>query len=142
MTFIISYNVLLHFFARAGTIDFIMLAIKLLILFGSQASGATHARSDVDVAVLGDRPLTEDEKESVRERAAKQFHVSEEAVDAVDLWSASPLLAQEIAARGKLLHGTQADFLRFRVLAWKRYQDTAKFRRAREEALKHSLHVS
>ena len=117
-----------------------MVHIKLLILFGSQASGKTHLRSDVDVAALGDRPLTGDEKEAVRERMARQFKASEDAVDVVDLWNAPPLLAQEIAARGKLLEGTPADFLRFRVLAWKRYQDTAKFRRARERALERSLH--
>ena len=63
------------------------------------------------------------------------FGVSEDAVDVVDIWHAPPLLQQEIARHGKLIYGDAFDFIRFRVLAWKRYLDTAKFRRARERAL-------
>ena len=108
---------------------------KLVILFGSQAKGKTGRMSDFDVAVLADRPLGLEEKGKMAEKFALKFDAAEDKVDVVDLWNASPLLQHEVATHGKLLEGNEYDFLRFRVLAWKRYLDTAKFRRAREKLL-------
>ena len=110
-------------------------SIKLVILFGSQARGTAGDQSDADVAILADRPLEMEEKAGVAERFAKHLNVSEDKIDVVDLWMASPLLQHQIACTGKLLEGGEFDFVRFKVLAWKRYQDTAKFRRIREEVL-------
>ena len=109
----------------------------LLILFGSRARETAGRQSDVDVAVLTDHPLSLEEKSDLVLMAAKQLRVSEEHIDLVDLWNAPPLLQRRVADEGKLLRGDAFAFLRFRVLAWKRYQDTAKFRRARERALAH-----
>lgn len=109
--------------------------IKLIILFGSQARKSAGAISDTDVAVLADHPLTLEEKSDLSEKLAKKLKVPEDKVDLIDLWSAPPLLEHQIAQHGKLLEGKEFDFVRFKVLAWKRYQDTAKFRRARERAL-------
>lgn len=39
-----------------------MNSLKLIILFGSQVTGAAGKTSDTDIAVLGDRPLTFDER--------------------------------------------------------------------------------
>ena len=110
--------------------------IKLLILFGSRARGTQGRMSDTDVAVLADRPLTMKDKGMVAEQIAPALHVSEDAIDIVDLQNASPLLQYHVAEEGKLLRGTVFDFTRFKVLAWKRYLDTARFRKARHESLK------
>ncbi len=109
--------------------------IKLIILFGSRATEKAGMRSDTDIAALADHPLTIEEKGQIAEEAGRILGVSEDAIDIADIWRAPPLLQQEIAQNGKLLHGDAFDFIRFRVLAWKRYLDTAKFRRARERAL-------
>ncbi|MFY9463413.1 MAG: nucleotidyltransferase domain-containing protein [Candidatus Sungiibacteriota bacterium] len=109
--------------------------IKLIILFGSRAAGKTGAQSDTDIAALADHPLTIEEKGRIAEEAGRLLGISEDTIDTIDIWHAPPLLQQEIAQNGKLLHGDAFDFIRFRVLAWKRYLDTAKFRRARERAL-------
>jgi len=111
------------------------MTIKLVILFGSHAAGEAGKRSDTDIAVLADHPLDLDDRGGIAEKMAKRLSVTEDDIDIVDLWSASPLLQHEVAEKGKLLEGDDYDFLRFRVLAWKRYQDTAKFRRVRERAL-------
>ena len=108
--------------------------IKLVILFGSRVDGKAGAQSDTDIAVLSDHPLSLQEKSEIGDEVAQRFGVSEDTVDVVDIWRAPPLLQQEIARKGKLIHGDSFDFIRFRVLAWKRYLDTAKFRRARERA--------
>ena len=111
--------------------------LQLIILFGSHAKKTAGMFSDFDVAVLADHPFTLQEKIQVGELLAEKLNVSEESIDVVDLWDAPPLLQYQIAQYGKLLQGNEVDFIRFKVLAWKRYQDTAKFRRIREKVLTH-----
>jgi predicted nucleotidyltransferase len=115
--------------------DVFMEGMRLIIAFGSRARGSAGRSSDWDVAVLEDHELGIEEKISIASAIAKKFDFPEDSLDVVDLWSAPPLLQYRVAQEGKLLHGSKVDFLRFRVLAWKRYHDTAKFRRARERAL-------
>lgn len=112
---------------------------KLVILFGSRAKGHAGKMSDTDIAVLADHELSLREKIAAAEKFGKRLKVSEDEVDIVDLRVASPLLQHEVAISGKLLEGDPEDFFQFRVLAWKRYQDTAKFRRIRTEHL-HKLY--
>ncbi len=108
---------------------------RLIILFGSQVSGHAGPRSDFDVAVLADQPLTVKDKADISEQTAKQMHISSDLIDIVDLNTASPLLQYSIAQTGRLFSGDKDKFLRFKVLAWKRYMDTAKFRLRREKSL-------
>lgn len=108
----------------------------LLILFGSRATGHARADSDWDVAVVADHHLSWEEWSAALEQAARLLSVSEDKIDLVDLWSASPLLQQFVAKEGKLLQGDPFSFIRFKVLAWKRYLDTARFRRLRGKTLK------
>lgn len=110
-------------------------SVQLVILFGSQVKGYANKNSDTDIAILADHPLTMEDHVAIAPEIAQLLKVNEDNLDIVDLWEASPLLQQEIATTGKLLYGDPFAFLRFRVLAWKRYQDTAKFRRARITAL-------
>ncbi|MBI2096495.1 MAG: nucleotidyltransferase domain-containing protein [Candidatus Taylorbacteria bacterium] len=110
--------------------------LKLIILFGSKARGTAGKQSDTDVAVLAGRPLTLEEKNALLEKVAERLAVSGERIDLIDLYDAPPLLAHQIGETGTLIEGTRFDFNRFRIRAWKHYLDTAKFRRAREQALK------
>ncbi|MBI3589389.1 MAG: nucleotidyltransferase domain-containing protein [Candidatus Liptonbacteria bacterium] len=107
----------------------------LIIAFGSQTQGTSSSASDFDLAVLSHHPLTLDDKYSLTNELALKLKVSEDKIDLIDLWDAPPLLQYQIATKGQLIEGSDFDFLRFKVLAWKRYQDTAKFRRAREKSL-------
>lgn len=113
--------------------------IKLIILFGSRAKGQVGKMSDVDIAVLGDSPLNLSENVELSQRIAKKLKVSEDLIDVVDLSTASPLLQFEVTKYGKLIEGSESDFVRFKILAWKRYQDTSKFRRMRENYLTQSV---
>lgn len=109
--------------------------VLLVILFGSHAKGSARNNSDIDIAILAKQPLTLSWRSNITERLAKELEVSEDRIDLVDVHNASPLLQYQIAKTGKLLAGTSSDFVRFRVLAWKRYVDTARFRRLRRAAL-------
>lgn len=113
----------------------------LVILFGSRAKGHAGKMSDTDIAVLADHELDLREKVALAEKFGNQLGVSEDEVDVVDLRAASPLLQHEVASSGKLLEGDPEDFFQFKILAWKRYQDTAKFRKMREQHLTKLLHV-
>lgn len=112
----------------------------LIILFGSTATGKAGRLSDVDIAISMNRPLTLKEKNEIAEAVSNKLNVSEERIDLVDLINASPLLQYQVANTGKLLEGDPFDFLRFKVLAWKRYLDTAKFRRLRKNRLEQFIY--
>lgn len=107
----------------------------LLILFGSRATGHARADSDWDVAVVADHRLSLGELSAASEEAARLLGANEDKIDIADMQSASPFLQQFVAKEGKLLQGDPFLFIRFKVLAWKRYHDTAKLRRLRSEAL-------
>ncbi len=118
-----------------------MNSLKLIILFGSQATGTAGKTSDTDIAVLGDRPLTFDERSKLEEKYAAHFSISEEMIDLVDLSIAPPILRYQVVQSGKLLYGTEEDFIRFKVLAWKQYLNTEKFRRYRQQSLEDKFNV-
>ena len=108
----------------------------LLILFGSRAKGYARPDSDWDVAVVADHELTLDERSAYAEEAARILGTNEDKIDIADMYGASPLLQHFVAKEGRILRGDPFLFIRFKVLAWKRYLDTAKLRRLRSEALK------
>lgn len=114
---------------------------NLIILFGSRARGTHAPSSDVDIAVLGTRAFSLREKGILQEFFAKKYNVPEAKIDIVDLWNASPLLAHQVGQTGTLIEGSEDVWIRFRILAWKRYLDTAKFRRMRSRALSEKIYA-
>ena len=105
--------------------------ILLILLFGSRVSGLTHARSDVDVAILGTHPL-----DMVEVTGSVMRLLRSSLVDVVDLRRASPLLAMEVIRKGRLLYERDAGaYAEFCSLAHRKYVDTAKLRRAQQEAV-------
>lgn len=109
---------------------------RLIIAFGSQVTGHANAESDFDFAVLDTKPLTLEQKFELFDYLEEKFKINSDKIDIVDLNTASPLLAYEVAQKGKLVEGTEFDFIRFKVRAWKVYLDTAKFRRIDEQMIK------
>ena len=108
---------------------------RLIIAFGSQVTGHTNAMSDFDFAILEKKPLTLSKKISLIDYLVKKLKINEDKIDLVDLNTASPLLNYEVAQKGELVEGSDFDFIRFKVRAWKIYLDTAKFRLIDEQML-------
>jgi predicted nucleotidyltransferase len=80
--------------------------LRLAMLFGSFAQGTAAPDSDVDVAVLFDRPLDAEQKMRLIEKLADR---TERAVDLVDLHRAGePLLGQVL--KGRRLIGADSDY--------------------------------
>ena len=88
--------------------------LKLLILFGSRATGQNHEDSDYDFALICDPEIYQDWKKkgkswfSLYSTFENIFKLPNEAVDIVDLDRCSVILAHEIANNGKLLYEKQA----------------------------------
>lgn len=101
----------------------------LLVLFGSRAKGTARADSDWDVAVVANHQFSLGELSAASEEAARILGVNEDTIDIVDMWSASPLLQQFVTKEGKLLQGDPFLFIRFKVLAWKRYLDNVEWQK-------------
>ena len=109
--------------------------LRFILLFGSALTGATHRKSDIDLAFLFDRPV---DILSMTNRVIRLLHTDK--VDVIDLKHASPLLKYSIAEKGKLLYEKSPGmFFEFCLLAFKEYVDTRKLREARETAIKNFL---
>ena len=106
-------------------------ALRLLVLFGSVARERARRGSDVDLAVQCDGVADRDALH--RELATR---LGTDRVDLVDLRRTSPLLAFEIARRGRVVYErTPGTFRQFQSLASRRYCDTEKFRRLQRRAI-------
>jgi uncharacterized protein len=96
--------------------------LKMLVLFGSRATGKTHAKSDWDFATLydenkrkaciGDRAFAWFE---VPQNLGEVFEINSDEIDVVELNRCSSLIAHFVARDGKLLYESEpGEFERFK----------------------------
>jgi predicted nucleotidyltransferase len=96
--------------------------IRLLLQFGSSVTGTLHPHSDLDLAVLLERPeLTLDRRAALHHELQRLF--PEREVDLVVLNHADPLLLKQVTDHCRLLYGSAAELQRLALHAFKRYQD-------------------
>lgn len=111
-------------FARHGVV--------LAYLYGSQARGDAGPLSDVDMAVLFARELTDEERFrhllDLHGELAEVF--GRDDVNVLDLDKGTPLLNNNVRLQGKLLYCTDEN-ARFDFLLWtlQQYEDTKPLRR-------------
>jgi len=114
--------------------------IKMLILFGSQASGKAKSESDFDLAILMmegkniQKNLAQYNK--VLFFLAKELGIAEEKIDLTNLNSASPLLQKEIFVSGNLLFGDDYEFVARKAAALRQYLETRSLRELRSKRIK------
>lgn len=75
--------------------------VVAIYLFGSSAQGTAHRSSDIDIAVLGSRPLIPASRFDLQERLASRLGRD---VDLVDLATATPVMAIQVVTGGHLLY--------------------------------------
>lgn len=122
--------------------------LKMLVLFGSRATGKTHANSDWDFAALYDEQLREESRKNrgfawfeVPGLIGQVLNINSDNIDVVELNNCSPLLNYHVARDGKLLYEKYpGEFVNFQRQAWKIYADTAKFRKAQRKSIELWLH--
>ena len=110
-------------------------SLQLVLLFGSVATGNTHARSDIDLAFLFDVRFDVVE---LTNRVTRLLHYDN--VDVIDLRSATPLLKYSAAKKGIAIYEKMPGiYNQFYSLAFRRFVDTKKLRDAREVSINNFL---
>ena len=100
--------------------------VRLLLQHGSTVRGTTHAKSDLDLAVLIDgRHVSTDEYLSLASDLQQVFPGQD--VDLVLLNYADPLLLKRVTDAAVLLYGEPAHLRDLQLYAFKRYQDHRRF---------------
>lgn len=107
--------------------------LKLLVVFGSHGTACQTKSSDVDLGFCSGSFLAPEQLLELMTDLAVHFQTSE--VDLVDLDRAVPLLAYEIACKGRVLHERKNAFLLFKLKASARYIDTKHLRVQRKQFL-------
>ena len=111
--------------------------LRLVLLFGSLASGKGHKRSDIDLGFLFDGHVDTIELTNRVSRALRA-----ENVDVVDLGCASPLLRFAAAQKSIVLYEREPGlFSQFYSLSYRMYVDTKKLRTARDRTIERFLRL-
>jgi predicted nucleotidyltransferase len=95
--------------------------LKLIVIFGSFASGKSRKDSDLDIAVLGSGAgVSFDDQISLTNELSLIFNKN---VDLSVLNRANPLLLFQASKNAVLIYGDKHDFLKFKLYAFKSYHD-------------------
>jgi len=105
--------------------------LKLIALFGSQATGRTHEKSDIDIAVLGSGEV---------DRTAVAVELDEvfgrDDTEVVVLNDASPTMMYVVARDGTVLYeDSVGQFVSWKLFAMREWRDTAWLRALRDRKL-------
>ena len=94
--------------------------LDIVVLFGSQATGRTHPKSDVDIGVISRNKF-----DIIKLMVDMDKVFKRDDVEVVDLSRVSPTLMRAIVVDGKLLYEReQAIFLKWKFYAIKTWMDT------------------
>ncbi len=109
--------------------------LRLVVLFGSQATGKIHPKSDIDVGYVASPDLnfeaSLDAANDLRELLGR------EDVEFVNMRKISPLLRKIISDEGILLYeDTPGTFVQFKMYAFKKYIETKPLRELRYKSLR------
>ena len=112
--------------------------LSLVLLFGSQVTGKVHAKSDVDIAYLSEKPLGLTEESAISVALMQIFKTN--FVDMVSLRNAPPLLQKEIADSAIVAHESRKSlFNEFVINAIKKYFETKPLFNLRSEYLDYKI---
>lgn len=94
--------------------------LKLVLLFGSFASGKNRGDSDLDIAVLSSKKISFIDEIDMANEFSSLFGKN---ADLTILNRANPLLLFQVSKNAVLLCGSRKDFLNFKLYAFKAYHD-------------------
>jgi uncharacterized protein len=113
--------------------------LKLVLLFGSHASGKTHKKSDLDIAVLGNRAIDFKKQISLINELSGIFGKE---IDLSVINIANPLLLFQISKSSLIIYGDKRDYFKFKLNAFHRYNDYLYFIKKLEGTLHKKLVLS
>lgn len=100
-------DTLLNLAIQTGIIS--MAEVRLVIIFGSLATGTANAGSDLDIAIDTGRPLTAVEKIALIDDLAEK---TGRPIDLVDIQTVGEPLLGQILLHGKRILGSDTDYAR------------------------------
>ncbi len=105
--------------------------LDMVVLFGSQATGALHSKSDIDIAVIN-------MNDSDRFKVYGDFCalLKREDIEIVNISNASPTLMYSVVRDGVLIYEKkESDFFRWKIYAMWIWRDTKWLRDLRDKKL-------
>lgn len=111
--------------------------LSFILIHGSQVSGKTHAKSDIDIAVMQKKAGGELDSLELYKDFGKTFKTDK--IDIVDLKRANPLLMFTIARKSRLLSGSERDYKAFLRLAFHKYADYQPYFKKEADFVKERL---
>lgn len=114
--------------------------IKLVMLFGSSARGTETKKSDVDIAVLGDKDFYEKNYSDFLFEMAKLEDIERREIEVVPISDRNPILLYHIFKDGIALYKKSEEEY-FRIINWARfiYEDNKRFFYGREKSIRERL---
>lgn len=111
--------------------------LKLVLLFGSQVHGKTHAESDIDIGVLPLKALSFEEEVNLATECINIFGMR---ADFSNLYKAPPFLLREVANTNAILYQCDAtaydDFIAY---AYQRFAEAESIFVMHEESIQRFL---
>lgn len=98
--------------------------LKLVIIFGSFASGKNRKDSDLDIGVISEKEISFEKQIKLTNEFSVIFRKN---IDLSILNHTNPLLLFEASRSAILLYGKQKDFFEFRLRAFHAYNDYQPF---------------
>lgn len=108
--------------------------LSFVALFGSQATGRTHAKSDIDIGVAGKTPIAFDAQTKIWREFSDVFQRDD--IEVVDLYDVTPTMMYVVARDGKVLYEDSAGrFASWKLFAMREWRDTVWLRALRDRKL-------
>jgi predicted nucleotidyltransferase len=99
--------------------------LKFILLHGSYATDKIRRGSDLDIALLGEKPIEFEELSAIYSDLAEVFGDDpQRELDIKSLHKADPLFCYQVAKDSQLLYGDITDFNEFRAYAFSNYFDS------------------
>lgn len=109
--------------------------LALVVLFGSQATGHAHKKSDVDIGYVASREIDYRENYAITVELARVFKNPD--VELVDIFNTAPDFKKQVADTGVVLYeADKSIFDSFKVHAFRIYIETKPLRVLRATAIK------
>lgn len=115
------------------------LGVRMIVLFGSRASGKARKDSDYDIAVLTTKEKNIGESlenyNNVLFFLCDALDLIDYKTDLTDINNASPDLNYEIFKEGRLIYGDRTEFVAFQAYARREYIATRNLRELRDKLI-------
>ena len=111
--------------------------LALILMHGSNVTGKTHPKSDLDIAVLAKNPQQTINPFKLISDLTKALNVNN--VDLSNLTHADPLLLKTVTTNCQLLSGTQAQLDKLKLTTFHRYNNYLPYLKQEQEFVSSNL---